>query len=331
MTKKTIRCRGREELVLDTVSVRGRRYFCLEQLSRRGAFRIFDPHAGPDGDYRILYRFSATQYTRQRREVLKRLSGHTANRNFPEIVDFARQGDEFFVVLAWITGTNLKRYLTAVRSKKTPRPSVPEVVRLVRGLTHGVAHYHRRTQLIHGDISPANIILTTPALQLVLIDFGSAWPIESTAQHDDGDGATLPYASPERVMKDQLEDFRADAFSLAVIAYELLTLEIPYDGLGGRAGLPKLSNTSARSYRNPSKLNAQCRRLPKSTCVLLDDCFARALALSANDRFSNVSDWLAAWDQLHDACRKGERLSTVERSIVGFLDTLSSLVRRNKS
>ena len=53
--RKSIRFRGKSEPVLDTFRVRGRTYFALEKLSRRGAYRVFDQHAGPHGDYRILY------------------------------------------------------------------------------------------------------------------------------------------------------------------------------------------------------------------------------------------------------------------------------------
>ena len=120
-----IRFRGREEKIIDVFRVRGRRYFALEKLSRRGAHRMFDPHAGPGGDYRVLYRFSYSRVGRQKIETLRRLGGPTANRNFPHIVDCARQGRDYFVVMSWVWGTNLRELLRLIRSGKTPRPSAP--------------------------------------------------------------------------------------------------------------------------------------------------------------------------------------------------------------
>ncbi|MEM7312373.1 MAG: protein kinase [Planctomycetota bacterium] len=330
-TKKTIHCRGTTEPILETISVRGRRYYCLEKLSRRGAFRVFDPTAGPGGDYRVLYRFPRSQITTRNREVLRRLSGQTANRNFPGIVDFVYKKNEFFVVVEWVTGSNLRDYVKAVRSDETPRPSIAEVVRLFRGLAHGVAHYHRRTQLVHGDISPANIIVTSPARQLVLIDFGSAWPIEDTTEKDKGDGATLPYASPERLDGSQVIDFRSDAFSLAVVAYELITLEVPYDGLGGRAGLPQVAKVAAKSYKPPSKLNRQAERLTRSAIAQLDSCFQQSLALARESRYKTVSDWLTDWDRLNSQCQKGTQLTPLESAIVNLLDTIAGLLGRKKN
>ena len=308
---KTIRFHGKTEPVLETFRVRGRRYFVLEKLSRRGAFRVFDPHAGPHGDYRTLYKLSNSKTTRQSIEVLRRLGGPSSNRNFPGIVDFVRQNDDLFVVVAWVAGTDLRRYLEAVRGNRTPRPSVSEVVRLARGLVHGRAHYHRRTNIVHGDVSPANLILTSGPTQLILVDFGSAWPMERTATKVDGDGITEPYAAPERVTDHAAEDFRSDAFSVAVVAYELLTLAIPYGGLGGRAGTPSLVNKMGDAYEQPSKLIHR-NKLPRRATKLLDECCAVGLALAPDDRFATTSDWIAAWDKLHFAMKKGSQLNRFE-------------------
>ena len=269
--RKTIRFRGRTEPVIESFRVRGRSYFALEKLSARGAYRVFDPHAGPDGDYRVLYRISKSQITRQQLEILRRIGGPQANRNFPGIVDFAHQGGDVFVVMAWVHGTNLRSFLRAIRDKKTPRPSTREVVRLVRGLVHGVAHYHRRTNIVHGDISPANIIISSGTTHLVLIDFGAAWPIQHTA-HREIDASTQPYAAPERIAKHASEDFRSDMFSLSVIAYEMLTLVLPYDGLGGQAGMPQLAAKTSSSYRDPSEMIPSPDRLPRQAVRLLDAC-----------------------------------------------------------
>lgn len=325
--RKSIRFRGKSEPVLDTFRVRGRTYFALERLSRRGAYRVFDQHAGPHGDYRILYQLSRSKTTQQSIEILRRLGGPNGNRNFPGIVDFVHQKDDLFIVVAWVNGTNLRRYLDAIRAQETPRPSVYEVVRLVRGLVHGVAHYHRRTNIIHGDVSPANIIITSGTTQLVLVDFGSAWPIESTAARAVGDGVTEPYAAPERIAGHAAEDFRSDAFSLSVIAYELLTLKIPFGGLGGRAGTPNLSEKMTGAYEAPSKLT-RIERLPRRIAKLVDACIGQGLAMHPDDRFSTTSEWIAAWDELHFAMKNGQQLSRFETFVVDKIGAIYGLIRR---
>jgi serine/threonine-protein kinase len=282
---------------------------------------VFDPHAGPDGDYRVLYKLPKSQITRQQLEILRRVGGPQAHRNFPGIVDFAHQGRDVFLVMAWIHGTDLRSYLRAIRAKNTPRPSTREVVRLVRGLVHGLAHYHRRTHIVHGDISPANIIMTSGTTHLVLIDFGAAWPVQYAANREI-DASTQPYAAPERIAKHAAENFRSDMFSLSVIAYEMLTLVLPYDGLGGQAGMPQWAAKTSSFYRDPSEIIPSPDRLPKQAVHLLDACVGRGLKLHPDQRFATSGEWRAAWDELHQSLQKGSRLSPLKSRLIAAIDSL---------
>lgn len=327
MTKRhpnLVRFRGREESVLEVFKVHGRAYLAVELLSRRGAYRVFDRHAGPDGDYRVLHRIPYTRITRQKIETLRRLTGPTTNRNFPYIADFARQGHDLFVIMSWTWGTDLRDLLRSVRENQSPRPSVPEVVRLMRGLAHGVSHFHRRANVIHGDLSPANLIVTDGTKHLVLIDFGSAWPVEHTASKDGGHGATRLYAAPERIAGQDGGDFRSDVFSLSIIAYELLTLQIPFDGAGGLAATGESPGQFSSTLVPPSKLiSPQPPVLPNSALAALDEYFRVGLALDPNGRFETGRQWLAAWDDLHNSLQKGTRLSRLEAKFVQGIEFLS--------
>jgi len=320
--RKTVRFRGREEKVLETISVRRRPYFVLEKLSRREAYRVFDPRGGPHGDYRVLYRIPFSRATNQRIEVLRALSGPTANTNFPVITDCARQANELFVVMTWVWGTNLREYVRQVRGGSAPRPSTPALCRLVRGLAHGLSHYHRRANVVHGDVSPANIVLTSGTTKLVLVDFGSAWPVERSASKEPADGVTIPYAAPERIARHALEDFRADVFSLAVVFYEMLTLEIPFEGAGGQAGVPNLAEAYADSFAPPSSRIADAGRLPRRSVALLDDVVRKSLALHPDGRFATRSEWLDAYDELDRAMRKGDRLTRLDRWLIRGISRL---------
>jgi serine/threonine-protein kinase len=176
-------------------------------------------------------------------------------------------------------------------------------------LAHGLAQYHRIANLVHGDISPANLILTPRTTRLVLVDFGSAWPVECSANKVNGDGVTFPYAAPERIAGHALEDFRSDHFSLCVVWYELLTMEIPLDGAGGKAGLPENIKAHATTLVLPSKKIASRRRLPARAIQLLDETLRVGLALHPDERFSTTRDWLDAVDRLHYLLRPGGEIS----------------------
>src|SRR5215469_8154182 len=84
---------------------------------------------------------------------------------------------------------------------------------------------HRRG-VIHGDVKPANILITTDG-KIKLTDFGMA----RVARREARDSALLgtpAYWCPEQIMG-RSQDARSDIFSLGVVLYEMITGKRPFD------------------------------------------------------------------------------------------------------
>ena len=94
-----------------------------------------------------------------------------------------------------------------------------------------VAHAHARL-VVHRDLKPSNILVTKEG-QVQLLDFGIAKLLEGERTHDTaltelgGRALTLDYASPEQIRGEPLGT-ASDVYSLAVVAYEVLTGSRPY-------------------------------------------------------------------------------------------------------
>ncbi|MCW8907233.1 MAG: protein kinase [Sedimenticola sp.] len=93
----------------------------------------------------------------------------------------------------------------------------------------GLRAFHRM-EMVHQDLKPDNLMIDHGGL-LKIIDFGSARiagieEIRSEIDHDLPQG-TLNYTAPE-VLAGEKGSKKADIFSLGVIAYEMLTGQLPY-------------------------------------------------------------------------------------------------------
>lgn len=127
-----------------------------------------------------------------------------------------------YVVLDRVIGTNLTVALNNCPSKK----GFPEarVCGFVRQLVDALAHCHAHN-VMHHDVSLGNILLEDGTDRVVLCDFGYAWMGDLTCVPL-ARGAPL-FAAPE-VLRSKLHSTAADVWSLAVVAFFLLTGRSPF-------------------------------------------------------------------------------------------------------
>lgn len=276
--------------VIDTIRVRGRRYNVLERLGTRHRPRLLidDPATR---QLRVAMLLRSDSSTAQHLQVLRRLPQLA---ELPRIIDFERNGEQTVVVLQWIKGIDLGHYLDAVKRNKVVAPSPYEALRLVRGLGHGLLQFHRHAQIVHADLKPQNLIITRKVSRLVMIDYGSAWPLEHTRCRSEGDGISQVYAAPEQQLVGGKVDARADQFAASMILYQLLTGTVAFDGLGGQAGRPGYREEFCDSLAPPSELSESIQRLPKSFRGQIDQLMLRSLQLDPEARYPTTGAWLDA-------------------------------------
>ena len=225
---------------------------------------------------------------------------------FLQILECHRENDFVYVVLPWIDGFNLRSVLHGIRDRNRHRIAAPEAIRLVKGVAHALRHIHRNKQIIHGDIKPANLILTKRT-SLVLIDYGNAWTIERTTRREEGDGVSGVYSAPELLRGEAHVNFRADCFSLGVVLYEILTDKIPYDGHGGKVGMLPDPVKSGLRLVPASEVSPERKKLPKRIWRPIDKLLNRSLAIEADERFETSGQWLDGWNSAMTEIRQTEK------------------------
>jgi serine/threonine-protein kinase len=96
----------------------------------------------------------------------------------------------------------------------------------------GLAAAHR-LGVVHRDVRPTNLLYDRGADRVLLTDFGLAAVLDLLQEGAlrltrPGEVLGSPrYASPEQLLGDAVTD-RADVYSLGMVAFELLTGDIPY-------------------------------------------------------------------------------------------------------
>ncbi len=251
----------------------------LELVDRLGSgamgtvFAAYDPRLDRKVAVKVL-REPGTDGARVLREA--RALGKLAHPNVVAIHDADELDGSIYIVMELAPGTTLRAWLA------TPHPWRATVA-VLRQAGAGIAAAHARG-LVHRDIKPDNILVGDDRTRVV--DFGLAG-----AGGDEATAGTPAYMAPE-VLAVGPASAASDQFSFAVICYEALAGKRPHTG-ATRAELAE-SAAGAASARavEPAWLHA---------------AIARGLAADPEDRFSSMTELLAAFDRGLSRSRRRNR------------------------
>ena len=141
--------------------------------------------------------------------------------NIVDVYDVDQDRGHWFIVMELIEGMTLKQYI-----QKKGRLSSTECVGISMQAADALYTAHR-AGIIHRDIKPDNIIITTNG-NVKISDFGIARMQSSDTMTVDACGSVY-YRSPEQV-RGGYSDQRTDIYSLGVTMYEMCTGKLPFVG-----------------------------------------------------------------------------------------------------
>ncbi len=202
------------------------RYEIKERLPKQGAmgvvYRAWDHQTRrivvlkTIGDVRNT---TALDHFKKERDILSTI-------NHANIVDVYDIGEmEFegelkpFFVMPFLPGAALDQLIAGQRL------TVERTVEMVTQVCRGLQAAHDRG-VIHRDLKPSNIFVIDEVGTVKIIDFGVAHLSDHTGT---GVKGTLLYMSPEQIQSHPLGP-ASDLFSLAVVCYEALTGQRPFQG-----------------------------------------------------------------------------------------------------
>jgi serine/threonine-protein kinase len=197
--------------------------------------------------------------------------------NHPQVVRVFDVGDDF-LVMEFVEGRTLHAVIRAAG-----RIEPAETLRLLGPVADALDHAHR-AGIVHRDIKPANVIVQ-PDGQPKLMDFGVAHLAASVMTTAGQILGSPSYMSPEQIAGLEVSG-RSDVYSLAVVAYEMLTGQPPFQG----------QTITQVIYRVMHETPAPPRRLNAALPARYDEVFARGLAKDPALRFATAGELVAALD-----------------------------------
>ncbi|MEO7144313.1 MAG: serine/threonine-protein kinase, partial [Bryobacteraceae bacterium] len=192
------------------------------------------------------------------------------------IYDIAEENGLAYIFMEFVNGPPLEKLLDA--EHMLDKESLLSIFRQ----TAAALDYAHKKGIVHRDIKPANIMIHEDGTAKVT-DFGVAKILSQQMTQSGMMMGTPSYMSPEQIQGAQV-DGRADQFSLAVIAYEVLTGEKPFVA----EYLPTLLYKIVREEpAAPQLLNPT---LPPE----VEPVLRKALAKNRDERYTNCVEFVAA-------------------------------------
>ena len=217
-------------------------------------------------------------------EVLRRSATALRQlRDEPNVVRLEQFGDddgEFYEVTEWSERGTLA---TALSRQISAKARLAAKLEILRGIARGLAAAHAHG-IHHRNLTPGAILLSPDGTPRIAgFDYASLADASVTVYDPSAQAVDNPYRAPELRDPDGYDSFATtDVFSLGVIAYELLTAELP-PGLDTGDRPPPVSN------RGP--------RMAESAQQVLDPLVAAALSHGPADRPS-LEEFVASLDAL---------------------------------
>ncbi len=224
-----------------------------------------------------------------------------------------RERRHLYVATEYIDGQTLAQWM-----RDHPRPALETVRGIVEQIARGLQAFHR-LDMLHQDLRPENVMIDATGT-VKIIDFGAvrvAGLSETAPELERGHLlGTAQYTAPEYFLGHEGTE-RSDQFSLAVIAYQMLSGRLPYG-----AEVAKARTTSAqRRLRYASVLDAE-REIP----AWIDGVLRKALAVDPLKRHEALSEFVHELRQPSREFLARTRVPWVERDPVRFWKRVSAIL-----
>ncbi len=193
--------------------------------------------------------------------------------NIVEIYDVGEDDGDYFIVMEYVPGKNLKQLL-----KRRGSLTVEEVVDIMLQITSAMSVAHDNL-IIHRDLKPQNILIMDDG-GVKITDFGIAMALNATQLTQTNSAMGSVHYFPPEQANGKGATLKSDVYSLGIMMYELLTGELPFRGDNAVEIALKHLKEPIPSIRDTHPL------IPQS----VENVIIKATAKNPKNRYANANE-----------------------------------------
>ena len=277
-------------------------YTLIERLAQGGMAAVYKARLdGPNGFEKTVVVKAMLPALAAHDELVKlfgaeaRLSAQLNHPNIVQVLDFDVDEGTPYLVMEYLDGWTLAQLRERLSGSRRGRFPVGAAVKIARDVCLALGYAHNfvdrdglRRQIIHRDVSPANVMLCRDG-SVKLLDFGIARVASpSGADITSSFRGKYAYMAPEQVRRQPI-DRRVDVFAAGIVLHEMLTGKRLFASVS--ESWRRWSGVAAALVTAPSGENADVPRA-------LDAIVKKALARDAVGRYTSGAAMAEALDTL---------------------------------
>jgi serine/threonine protein kinase len=255
-------------------------YRLIQMLGQGGFAEVYlgeHVHLGTQAAIKVLQaNVTASEEAnfRQEAQIIARL----AHPHIVRVLDFDVQAGTPFLVMDYAPGGTMRR-----RYPRGTRVALLDVVSSVKQIAEALQYAHDQ-KVIHRDLKPENLLIGARQ-EILLSDFGIALLSQtSRLQGTQQVVGTAAYMAPEQLQGHP--GFASDQYALAVIIYEWLCGERPFQGTFAEVA-------SCHLYKAPPSLRQKNQAIPPE----VEEVVFKALEKDPHARFGSVLSFVEALER----------------------------------
>lgn len=225
------------------------------------------------------------------------------NAHVLKAIEPKRQRNFLYLVTEYIEGQTLTQWMV-----DNPKPSIEQVRPIIEQIAKGLQAFHRQ-EMVHQDLRPNNIMIDKSGT-VKIIDFGATKVagISDVVEFNEGILGTAQFTAPEYFLG-EVGSAQSDLFSLGVIAYKMLSGNLPY----GNA-ISRITNRRAQGRLSYTPLQSDEHAIPD----WIDYAISKATHLDPIKRYAEVSEFIYELKQPSKQYLRKTKPPLMERNPVLF-------------